>query len=313
MSSITAPLGALPRRFRRQRLLIVGCGDVGQRLLPAAAQRMHARVLTSTPAKAALFRAAGARVHVGNLDNPASLHALSGWATHVLHLAPPPSQGWADGSKDPRTLALVRSLRKRGAPQVMVYASTTGVYGDCGGLKIDESRPVNPMSARAHRRVDAENAVRFLGRGAASRVSILRIPGIYALDREGGNPAERVKKGTPVLRREDDVFTNHIHATDLARACLLALFRGKSQRAYNICDNTELLMGDYFDLVADLHQLPRPERVARQGAEDKLSLMTLSFMNESRRLSNARMRHELRLQLRYPLVQDGLQTGKQVL
>jgi nucleoside-diphosphate-sugar epimerase len=163
------------------------------------------------------------------------------------------------------------------------------------------------MSARAHRRVDAENAVRFLGRSAHCRVSILRIPGIYALDREGGNPAERIKKGTPVLKREEDVYTNHIHATDLARACWLALFRGKTQRAYNICDNTELLMGDYFDLVADLHQLPRPERVTREGAENKLSLMTLSFMNESRRLSNSRMERELRLRLRYPHIKDGLQ------
>ena len=154
--------------------------------------------------------------------------------------------------------------------------------------------------------MDAEQVLRWYGRAFGVPVTLLRIPGIYAADREGGTPRERLLRGAPVLRPEDDVFTNHIHADDLARACVAALWRPRWLRVINVSDDTELLMGDYFDLAADLYGLPRPERIAREGAEQRLSLMVLSFMNESRRLRNDRMKKELRLRLRYPTVREGL-------
>ena len=135
---------------------------------------------------------------------------------------------------------------------------------------------------------------------------VLRIPGIYAPDREGGTPRARLLKGTPVLQAADDVYTNHIHADDLARACVRALWRGKPQRIYNINDDTQLKMGDYFDLAADLCGLARPPRVPRNTAQEQLPLMLLSFMNESRLLDNTRMKRELKLVLRYPTVETGL-------
>jgi nucleoside-diphosphate-sugar epimerase len=138
------------------------------------------------------------------------------------------------------------------------------------------------------------------------RSSLLRIPGIYAPDREGGTPHARLLKCTPVLMADDDVYTNHIHADDLARACIAALWRGQPQRAYNVNDDTTLKMGDYFDLAADLYGVPRPPRVARTVAKEKLSLMLLSFMSESRRLDNSRLKQELGLKLRYPTVATGL-------
>ncbi|MFN3302819.1 MAG: NAD-dependent epimerase/dehydratase family protein, partial [Roseateles sp.] len=220
----------------------------------------------------------------------------------VLHLAPPPGQG----DTDPRTTALLRALARRRSPRCLVYASTTGVYGDCGGAFLDETRAVKPATARARRRVDAEAQLRAFGRRHGTRVSLLRIPGIYARDREGGHPRERLERGTPVLRREDDVYTNHIHADDLARACVLALLRGLPQRAVNVCDDSELLMGDYFDLAADLAGLPRPERITRAQAAERLSPMQLSFWSESRRLANVRLKRELRLRLRYPTPREGL-------
>jgi nucleoside-diphosphate-sugar epimerase len=148
--------------------------------------------------------------------------------------------------------------------------------------------------------------VRFLGRSAGVRSSILRIPGIYAPDRVGGTPRARLEKGTPVLRAEDDVYTNHIHADDLARACAAALWRGRPQRIYNVNDDTALKMGDYFDLAADLYGLPHPPRIARDAAGGQLPLMLLSFMSESRRLDNTRLKRELGLRLRYPTVESGL-------
>jgi nucleoside-diphosphate-sugar epimerase len=293
----------LPSRFKRERLLIIGCGDVGQRVVRV---QRHVRVvaLTSSPDRVVALRAQGVTPVVGNLDVPVSLQRLAGWATRVLHLAPPPLQG----STDPRSLALTRLLMRRSAPLSVVYGSTSGVYGDCAGAWVNESRTVNPITPRAQRRVDAEARVRHLGRLRSSpvRVSVLRIPGIYAPDREGGTPRERLLRGTPVLAQADDVFTNHIHADDLARACQLALWRGKPQRVYNVNDDSQMRMGDYFDMAAGLYALAKPVRISREQAQTELPAMQLSFMSESRRMVNTRMKRELRLQLRYADVKDGL-------
>jgi nucleoside-diphosphate-sugar epimerase len=177
------------------------------------------------------------------------------------------------------------------------------------GAIATETRVVNAHTPRAIRRIDAERRVRHLGRATGARTSILRIPGIYAPDREGGTPRARLLKGTPVLRTEDDVFTNHVHADDLARACVRALWTGRPQRVYNVSDDSQLLMGDYFDLAADLYQLPRPPRVPRSTAQDALPLMLLSFMSESRRMDNTRLKNELRLKLKFPTVLEGLRGG----
>ena len=301
-------LGALPARFRRERVLIIGCGDVGLRTARAlgGAQRVRLLALSSGPERGPSLRAQGITPLQGNLDDPRSLRRLAGLATRVLHLAPPPSDELADWRLDPRTRALTRALAQRSLPVSVVYGSTTGVYGDGQGRWVGEFTPATPKTPRAWRRVDAEAAVHWLGRATGVRTTVLRIPGIYAPDRPGGTPRERLQRGTPVLRAEDDVYTNHIHADDLARACVLALWRGKPQRNVNVVDDTELKMGDYFDLAADLYGLPRPPRVARDAAGDQLPLVLLSFMSESRRLHNQRMKGELGLRLRYPTVAQGL-------
>jgi len=309
LPSNQTPLGARPARFRRQRVLIVGCGDVGLRtagqLGAPLTPRVRLMALTSSPERVRLLRACGITPLKGNLDDAASLKRLAGIAHRVIHLAPPPSDRQGANDRDPRSLALVRALRVRTPPQALVYGSTTGVYGDCGGQQVNETRTVNPHTPRAQRRVDAENLMRFLGRSGV-RVSVLRIPGIYAPDREGGTPRERLLRGTPVLVAKEDVYTNHIHANDLARACAAAMWRGKPQRVVNVTDDTDLKMGEYFDLAAGLYGLPKPPRISRNDANNALPLMLLSFMNESRRLDNTRMKQELRLKLHYPHVRDGL-------
>ncbi|MDQ2929163.1 MAG: SDR family NAD(P)-dependent oxidoreductase, partial [Pseudomonadota bacterium] len=180
------------------------------------------------------------------------------------------------------------------------------VYGDAAGAWIDETHALRPATDRARRRVDAEQRLRWFGRLSGVAVTLLRIPGIYALDRPGGDPRERLARGTPVLAPIDDAFTNHIHADDLARACVAALHRGLPQRAVNVNDDTALRMGEYFDLAADLFDLPRPARLSREEAVARLSPMQLSFMSESRRLVNRRMKNELRVVLRHPTVASGL-------
>lgn len=301
-------LGALPARFRRERVLIIGCGDVGQRAarVLGSGRRTALMALTSTPERRNDLRAQGITPLLGNLDDPRSLRRLAGLATRVLHLAPPPSVENADWRRDGRTRALVRSLAQRSRPSTLVYGSTSGVYGDRQGRWVSEATPTEPRTPRAWRRVDAEAAVHWLGRATGVRTTALRIPGIYAPDRPGGTPRERLQRGTPVLQASDDVYTNHIHADDLARACVLALWRARPQRNVNVVDDTQLKMGDYFDLAADLYGLARPPRIARDAAGDQLPLMLLSFMSESRRLFNDRMKRELRLRLHHPTVAEGL-------
>lgn len=305
MPSHSTPLGALPSRFRRTRILIVGCGDVGLRVAGQLSHRANLVALTSSAGRLPALRSIGIVPLLGNLDEPATLRRLAGIATHVLHLAPPPGDK-ADWRGDPRTLALLQTLRRRSSPRSLVYGSTSGVYGDCHGERVSEVRAVNPHTPRAMRRVHAESQLRVFGRAGGTAVHVLRIPGIYAPDREGGTPRGRLLRATPVLNQDDDVYTSHIHADDLARACVAALWRGKPQRVTNVCDNTEMKMGDYFDFAADLYQLPRPPRMAREAAQGDLPLMLLSFMSESRRLENARLKNELKLVLRYPTVAEGL-------
>ena len=296
---------------RQPTLLIVGCGDVGLRVLRilrerglAGAGRQGWRVLalTSSPGRAPLLRAAGAVPLTGNLDDEASLRRLSGLADAVLHLAPPPLQG----RRDPRTAHLLQALSHRTPPSRFVYMSTTGVYGDCRGAWAPETRPLNPQTDRAHRRVDAERQVRAWARRCGVVASLLRVPGIYALDREGGDPRERVRRGSPSLVPQEDGYTNHIHADDLARIVLAALQHGGAQRAYNTADDGDLRTGDHYDRVADLSGLQRPRRITWEQAQRELSAMQLSFWGESRRLDNARMKSELGVQLGYARVEDAL-------
>ena len=291
-----------PDPSRRPTLLIVGCGDVGLRVLALLRTRLRVIALTSSPQRLSALRAAGAVPLTGDLDAPATLQRLAGLADAVLHLAPPPSHGL----RDSRTANLLQALARSGRVRRIVYASTSGVYGDCGGARFDETRAVAPATERARRRVDAERQLRTYGRARGAYVTILRIPGIYATDRPGGHPRERLARGTPVLQPQHDVYTNHIHADDLARVCVAALFRGLPQRVVHVCDDTELKMGDYFDLAADLCGLPRPPRISREEAYRVLPAMQLSFMSESRRLDNRRLKRELRLRLRYPSIETGL-------
>jgi nucleoside-diphosphate-sugar epimerase len=302
--------GALPRWFRRPRLLIIGAGDVGLRLAKLLAQRYGSRwrvfATTRRADQAASLRALGALPIAIDLDRRDSIERLRGLANWAIDLAPPPAIGY-DDPRSRRLLAVIGGHLLTPASNALsrrlVYISTTGVYGDCGGDRFDETRPVRPGSDRARRRVDAEHRMRAAGRHGSLTVSILRVPGIYADDRL---PLERLRQATPVLAADDDVYTNHIHADDLARLCLESLWRGRSNRLYHAVDDSDLKMADYFDQVADACDLPRPPRLARSELARQVSAAMLSFMSESRRLRNDRIKRELRFKFAYPAVADAL-------
>jgi len=303
---------------RKLRILIVGAGDVARRLTTRIGLNDRARWLglARSEATAIKLRDAGILPVSADLDIRASLQragSLGRSSDAVLHLAPPPGDGtddarmrrWLAACAQPRMTRLVKPANgnlRRGKMDVgrharalhAVYVSTTGVYGDCAGEHIDETRRLRPANARAKRRVAAESRVRA---SRLHRFSILRAPGIYAAERL---PVERLRAGTPALAATDDVFTNHIHADDLAHAIWLAIFRGGAGRVVNVVDDGELRMSEYFDQVADAVGLPRPPRMDRVQLRENVSPMLYSFMSESRRLANTRMKRELRLRLRYP-------------
>ena len=288
-----------------QKLLIVGCGDVARRTLPRLLGHYQVFALLRDPAQVTSWRLIGARPILADLDRVSSLKRISGLADIVLHFAPPPERG----AVDTRTRHLLAALQRgKSLPRRLIYISTSGIYGDCAGARIDETRPLRPSTARARRRVDAERQLRCFGRRNDVRVSILRAPGIYAVDRL---PIERLHQGVSALRAEDDVFTNHIHADDLAMLTCATLRFGRANRCYNASDDSTMKMGDYFDLVADRFSLPRAPRISRDEAQRQMSPVQLSFMSESRQLDNGRIKKELRARLRYPQVDDGVNAAWQ--
>jgi nucleoside-diphosphate-sugar epimerase len=289
----------------KRRLLIVGCGDIALRAVPLL--RTHYRLLGlyRKPEMRAALRLHNITPVYGDLDIPGSLGRISNIADAVLHLAPPPDQGQRDSRTANLLAALTGRPKIKGAilPQRFVYISTSGVYGDCAGALIDETRLINPQSGRALRRADAERRARGWGLRNGVSVSVLRVPGIYALDRL---PLARLREGCLSLLPEEDSYTNHIHADDLARIVVAALRYAKPGRIYHACDDSTLKMGEYFDMVADRFDLPRPQRISRAQAEVRISPGMFSFMKESRRLTNRRVKHELRVNLRYPTVAECL-------
>ena len=282
-------------------MLIVGCGDIGMRLAQLVRGRWRVYALSRSERQHDVLRGLGAIPLVADLDRPATLERHVGVAHDVIHLVPPPRTG----RRDTRTENLVRALSKGGSlPQRLVYMSTSGVYGDCAGALVSETRPAMPMSERARRRAHAERVLRNWGAESGTLVTVLRVPGIYAA---GRLPLGRLKTGTPALVQDQDAYTNHIHADDLARIVLAALVRGKGGRTYNASDDSSMKMGDYFDLVADRYGLPHPPRVSWERAQSTVPTTLLSFMRESRRLSNERLKKELRVRLRYPSVYEGIE------
>lgn len=260
-----------------KRLLIVGFGDIARRAAPALAQRFVIDRLS--------------REYGMDLDRTETLKVQQ--ADAVLYCAPPPPSG----DRDTRVTNFLAAVDR--PPARIVYISTSGVYGDCQGQRIDETRPVNPQTPRARRRVDAEAQLQKY----SSNGVILRAPGIYAAERL---PLERLRAGAAVLCAQDDVYTNHIHADDLAAIAVRALDDETPAGIYNVADDTELRMGDWMDLVARHAGLPLPPRRSRDQISREVPAALLSFMSESRRLDNRRMKQVLGARLRYRTVHEGL-------
>jgi nucleoside-diphosphate-sugar epimerase len=217
----------------------------------------------------------------------------------VFHLAPPPN----DSDGDALTAHLVEAFARYGHPRRLVYIGTTGVYGDCGGAWVDETREPQPTAGRARRRWDAEQRLRRWSAESGSELVILRVAGIYACDRL---PLARIRSGQPVVRADEAPWSNRIHAEDLAEVCEAAMASAPDGALYNVCDGHPSTMTDYFIQIADAAGLAQPPQIPLAEAEGQVSAGMLSYLNESRRLSNRRMLDELGIRLRYPTLGSGL-------
>lgn len=279
-------------------VLIVGCGYVGERVARAeqeAGARVNALVRSAESVdRLAAHGIAGIRA---DLDDPASLAALPTAGAILYYFAPPPASGVSDTRLGNFLAAITRP------PKRIVLISTTGVYGDCRGEWVTEDRPPHPVADRARRRLDAEQRLRAWGQAHDIPVSVLRVPGIYG---PGRLPVKRLQAGEPVLREAESPWSNRVHVDDLVRACLAAARAGQAGGVYNISDGHPSTMTDYFNRVADAVGLPRPPQITRAEAQTALSDGMRSYLAESKRLDNRRMRDELGIEPRYPDLVAGL-------
>ncbi|HEY5673565.1 MAG TPA: SDR family oxidoreductase [Malonomonas sp.] len=284
-----------------QDVTIIGCGDIGRRVgNHMIKQGRQVLALSRTQENAEKLQAEGFATLLGDLDYQEDTPEIALHCSQVFYLVAP--QG--GGKSDYRMLNFCRCLNTQNKPQKLVYISTSGVYGDCGGAVVTEETPINPMTARAQRRASAESQLREQAVKLGFELVILRVTGIYG---PGRLPVARVMQGHPVLKPEEASFTNRIHSLDLVQVCLAAMARGEDGDIYNVCDGQESTMTEYFTAVADLHNLPRPKQISMAEAEREMNPLMLSYLKESRRMSNRKLIEKLGIELRYPTLAAGLQ------
>lgn len=279
---------------------IIGCGYTGSRLaaaLLAASQGVAALMRRDRGFDA--LRDGGVEFHQGDLDRPGQLPALPVAGTRLYYLVPPANEGTADM----RLGGLLASLPQWGLPERLIYVSTTGVYGNCGGEWVDETRPVNPGSSRARRRVDAEGRVQAFSHRHGVPAVVLRVAGIYGPERL---PLQRIAQRAPVVREEEAPYSNRIHVDDLVQALVAAGDLGQSDGVFNVADGQPTTITDYFRRVARQARLPAPPELPRVEALAHLSPTMRNFMQESRRIDNRRLIETLGVSLSYPDLDDGI-------
>jgi nucleoside-diphosphate-sugar epimerase len=281
-------------------VVVIGCGDVGRHV--AARERAAGAVVTALARSASgadRLNALGLHVVRGDLDEPGTLTGLPTRGARVYYFAPPPPSG----TTDPRLRDFLAAIVQNALPARIILISTSGVYGDCHGEWVTEDRPPRPDADRARRRLDAEQKLRHWGGRLCVPVVILRVPGIYG---PGRLPEERLRAHKPVVREEESPWSNRVHIDDLTRACLAAAERGRPGAVYNISDGHPTTMTDYFNRVADALGIERPPQIKLAQARASLGEGMLSYLAESKRLDNRRMRMELGVEPVYPDLAQGL-------
>ena len=136
---------------------------------------------------------------------------------------------------------------------------------------------------------------------------ILRVPGIYG---PGRLPLERLRRGEPAIHPREAMPGNRIHVEDLATACLAAARAVRAdRRIFNVTDGTDDSPTSYLLRVARIGNLPQPPLISRAEARARCSDSSWSFLGESRRIDNRRMREELGVTLAYHDLDAGIRAS----
>ena len=275
---------------------IIGCGDIGRRVATLYNDQNIYGVVRS---QNSVDHCQSTNINASQIDLDTSYtlpHEQFNNA-NVFYFAPPPPTG----QNDPRLKAFLNAVGNRAKRIVLI--STTGVYGDSKGKWIDEKTPTQPKADRAYRRLSAEQSLLAWAKKYNKEFIILRVPGIYAQDRL---PLSRLKKGLAVVNINEAGWTNRIHADDLAQACKAAMRCEKANQIINISDGNPSSMTDYFNQVADYANLERPPQISMKEAEAILSDGMVSYLKESRKISNDKMLRLLKIDLKYPTLKKAL-------
>lgn len=290
----------------RRHVLIAGCGYVGQRLALRLQQHFDVTSLVRTAERVAELERLSIRALAIDFDRVRSSVTIPERLDQeaILYLTPPPVLGESD-------LRLDRFLQLASVPpHTFVYMSTTGVYGDTAGAAVDESSPVQPRTDRARRRVSAEEMTRVWCNERRVRRVVLRVPGIYGPERL---PLERLRHVEPVVREREAGINNRIHVDDLVEACVRAIANPEARGVYNVTDGQPLSSTAFINMVAKATGLPLPPQVSMEEAQLTFSPERLSFLNESRRVSNERMLKHLGVVLKYADVEAGIRASLTVI
>ena len=265
------------------KLLILGLGYTGRVVAD------HMRALGW------VVRGTSRSAESGLLQYPGSdISATLDWATHILISAAPDEKG------DPFLAGLEAEILAAN-PAWLGYLSTTGVYGDHGGAWVDETTKLTPATTRGHHRVKAEKQWMSLHKAHGLPTHIFRLAGIYGPNR---GPFAKVRNGTARrIIKKNQVFSR-IHVEDIAQTIAASIAKPNAGQIYNVCDNDPAPPQDVIGHAANLLGLPMPPALDFKTAD--LSPMARSFYAESKKVSNARIKQELGVQLRYPDYKSGL-------
>lgn len=277
----------------RHHLLSLGHGYTA-RALAAALPRDDWRITGTTRKAEALDEIAATGVEAVQWPGTDMTEALAD-ATHVLSSVPPRDAG------DPAYDVLAAHLGRMPRLQWVGLLSTTGVYGDQGGDWVDEDTPLVPATHRGGLRATQNEAWMKLWEEHGLPVHVFRLAGIYgpgrsAFDKLRAGTARRIVKSGQVFSR--------IHVEDIVQVLLASIAHPHPGRAYNVADDAPCPPQDVIETAAKMLGVPVPPDLTFEEAD--LSPMARSFYADNKRVSNARIKSELGVTLRYPDHHAGL-------
>lgn len=284
--------------------LIIGCGYVGEKVALQLMQlesnhNVYATVGSSS--KAATLTIQGIKTQAINFDaEDITALTIPREPYRLLYLVPPSREG----EKDTRLQRVLNILQTR-PPVHFVYMGTSGVYGDCQGDWVNESRIPNPTSEPSKRRLHAEKIVdRWSATQQCSR-TLLRVSAIYGPERL---PIKRIREGRPAVNADESAWSNRVHIEDLTTICIKALAREGLNEIFNVSDGHPTTSEEFISTIARALGMPLPSSISLKQALCEATPAQRIYLTESRRLDNRLLLQKLDLRLRFPTIDSAIES-----